>query len=103
MPKRPAKKAPKTQGHQSTSIARRKCYKGKAEASASKRSKGSMDSDDSFHPFGHCVTLLQKIEPKLPNDVWLCAYAVLRDSRLDQVGFLNMDDKCRILWAMQFL
>ncbi|XP_041016506.1 uncharacterized protein LOC121259082 [Juglans microcarpa x Juglans regia] len=84
-----------------TSVARRKCYEGWAKASTSKRSKGSMDSDDTFRPFARCVTLLQKIEPKLPVDNFFRAYDVLRESSAEQRGFLHMDGEHRRLWAMR--
>ncbi|KAF5459551.1 hypothetical protein F2P56_019490 [Juglans regia] len=84
-----------------TSVARRKCYEGRAKASASKRSKGSMDSDGAFDPFVRCVTLLQEIEPKLPDDNWFRAYAVLCDSPALRRGFLHMDGEYRRLWAMR--
>ncbi|XP_035549320.1 uncharacterized protein LOC109000951 [Juglans regia] len=81
-------------------VARRKCDEGKAKASASKRSKGITDSDGAFAPFGCCVTLLMGIKPKLSEDNWFRAFAVLRDSPDERRGFLHMNGEYRRLWAM---
>ncbi|KAF5468631.1 hypothetical protein F2P56_012772 [Juglans regia] len=86
-----------------TNLARQKCYEERGLASLAKHSKGStptMDINDGWDPFAHCVELLHSMQPKLPYENFFCAFNQLRDPIIQQ-GFLAMNDEHSHAWAMQ--
>ncbi|KAG2725797.1 hypothetical protein I3760_01G083300 [Carya illinoinensis] len=84
-----------------TSIARRKRYEERDEASSSKHSRSthSSKSDAHFDKHTQCVKLLQQLEPPLPPKNFLRAYNSLMDNK-HQNGFLALEPINRRLWAM---